>query len=196
MYILILFFLCNIGKPFVRLSYVNRDPYNRRLQPLSIEIGEGSELLTIPNQSANIYFKIRNNRDQELFLEFHCKSSRPILHSLNPQMFVYRKLRGKIWSFLNFRAWISPRQTITVVLNVQLVPKAGVNYRDEIVFRSTGPYTLVEKSTYIYVHDATPLDNLSPHMWHTYTKYCTILSKCEEQDWNIEVTAQDSETGK
>lgn len=53
----------------------------------------------------------------------------------------------------------------------------------------------MEKIVYVTVSDTIPIDNIKPEVWYTFTKSCSILNKCHTEDWNAEITAQDSQTG-
>lgn len=76
-----------------------------------------------------------------------------------------------------------------------IIPEAGYNFRDEIRFTANGYYP-IEKMVYLTVSDTRPVDNIRPEIWYTFRKACSILNNCIEEDWSIEVTAQDSQTGK
>lgn len=63
-----------------------------------------------------------------------------------------------------------------------------------MTFTVRGNY-FVDKSAYLTVSDSVPVDNVRPEIWYTFTKSCNLLANCLGEDWSLEVTAQDSETG-
>lgn len=73
------------GSPFTRLSYFDDFNLNKNLPSLTVDVGEGSELLLTPNRRANIYFEVTNNRDQALYVTYNARDEKSLLAALSPR---------------------------------------------------------------------------------------------------------------
>lgn len=70
------------------------------------------------------------------------------------------------------------------------------SYRDLITFVVTGA-DQIEKKVYMDISDST-VDYDDPYVTHKYTSDClnVLLGNCADGTWSIEVTAQDTGSGK
>lgn len=73
-----------VGNDFTRLSYFNANNVIYTLPALSVVVGLGSELLASPNQIAQIFFEVTNNRDQTVFVRFRCTDDKSLLVRMLP----------------------------------------------------------------------------------------------------------------
>lgn len=74
-----------LGRAFARLSYFDREKVNYLVQPLSVDVGAGSELLVRPNQFGKVFFEVTNNRDQVIYVHFRVQDERSLLSQMQPR---------------------------------------------------------------------------------------------------------------
>nr|XP_023016638.1 uncharacterized protein LOC111505954 isoform X2 [Leptinotarsa decemlineata]XP_023016639.1 uncharacterized protein LOC111505954 isoform X2 [Leptinotarsa decemlineata] len=167
------------GNHFSRVTYLdNYTSSNIFPQPiLSIEVGEGSDLITSAGKSSVITFEVTNYRNTAADVRFYCTDEKSILGSMQP----YRQI-------------ISPQQTTTVTLT--LAVRYGT-YQDTITFKATVGSEVVEKKVLVDVGMQPLTDNTGPSLEYSYLSDCSkvVFANCDQGTWTIEVKARDTGSG-
>ncbi|KAF5301939.1 hypothetical protein FQR65_LT19161 [Abscondita terminalis] len=167
------------GKRSSQFSYLDRERVPYLVQPLSIEIGAGSELLVRPNQQAKIYFEVTNNRDNPIFVNFMCQDQKRLIYQMQPRS-----------------GWLNPKQTTIVTVFARTSQSILSEYLNVITFSAVGPER-AQKSAQMFVTNSVYNDNEEPRLTHRYTSDCTdiLLGDCQDGTWSIEVVAEDRDSG-
>lgn len=95
-------------------------------------------------------------------------------------------------------AWLGPKQSVVVTVETFVVRAAEDGFKNTITFTAWGGAERIMKSAIMNVVHTRRTDYEEPRVWQKYTSDCTnvIWGKCEDATWAIEVTAQDTKSGK
>ncbi|XP_060515767.1 uncharacterized protein LOC132695500 [Cylas formicarius] len=165
------------GHTFERLGYVGNHRGLFPSDPLTVDVGVGSELITKGQSRPQVFFEVTNQGNDVVTVTFTCSDQKYILQSLS----TYRKV-------------LSPLESTIVTLTLNT--KGGV-YQDEITFSAKAGSVFVQKKILVDVDSFNYFDDTEPRIDYSYTSDCTdvIFSKCEKGTWTIEITAQDLDSG-
>ncbi|XP_030748620.1 uncharacterized protein LOC115876804 isoform X2 [Sitophilus oryzae] len=145
-------------------------------QTLKIEVGLGSELITLPAKQSEVYFKITNTGSSVQYVNFFCSDTKYILLRLS-----------------EYKRQLQPQESTTVTL--YLSTKIGT-YQDEIVFSAKSGSQVYQKRILVNVGSQIS-DQNPPELNYRYTSDCTgvLFSECNKGMWSVEISARDPESG-
>lgn len=146
-------------------------------QPLIVDVGLGSELITSPARYINVYFEVTNNADRPNNVRFGCADQKYFLTSMQP-----------------YNQVISPGETATV--RVTLYAKYAA--QDELTFYATGSLGSAEKRAIVDIGTASKVyDDSDPDINYDFTSDCTsvLIGDCRTKSWTVEIRAKDTESG-
>ncbi|KAK6635828.1 hypothetical protein RUM44_001082 [Polyplax serrata] len=148
--------------------------------PVIVDVASGSALEVRPGILSKIPFTVKNNFNSPLRVDFGAKFGNAA-QLIDPQ-------------------WTVLQPMVTKMVNVILKPPPNnfVNASSRLTFSAFFSNRVVSRSAIVSLIPQTVYDTSEPKLYHKYSGDCSDYQQphtCEKFYWNLEVTAQDEESG-